>query len=135
MCREVRNSKTYELREQKTLEKFSRMKRIVKHLTASGTIHGQGVCDPNYFDNETVRKNYCKLLNTYVRSKHKEFPDKALFLKSVAPTKLVTLNVLFWHRFSIKIGYESKGRQQGSIIHQISCLLTILHVDMLNNRY
>lgn len=38
-------------------------------MSVSFTIHKEGVHDPNYFHNGTVREeDYSKLLNTYVRN-------------------------------------------------------------------
>ena len=49
-------------------------------ITVWCAIHSEGVLDPYYFDNETVRKeDYCQLLDTYVRQEAQNFPANALF--------------------------------------------------------
>ena len=58
-------------------------------LTLWCAIHSQGVLDPYYFDNETVRKeDYCELLDSYVRAEAENFPDNALFQQNDAPHTL-----------------------------------------------
>ena len=49
-------------------------------ITVWCAIHSEGVLDPYYFNNETVRKeDYCQLLDTYVRDEAPNFPTNALF--------------------------------------------------------
>ncbi len=60
--------------------------QIVKKTTVLCAIHSEGVLDPYYFDNETVRKeDFCELLNSFVRNESENFPKNALFQQDSAP--------------------------------------------------
>lgn len=55
-------------------------------ITVWCAIHANGVLDPYYFFNETVRgDDYFQMLNTYVRSEAAMFPQNALFQQDGAP--------------------------------------------------
>ena len=55
-------------------------------ITVWCAVHANGVLDPYYFDNQTVRgADYNQLLHTYVRAQAPYFPSNALFQQDGAP--------------------------------------------------
>ncbi len=57
----------------------------IKKITVRCAIHSEGVLDPYYCDNESVRKeDYCELLDTYVRNESENFTANALFQQDYA---------------------------------------------------